>query len=89
VRIARPVRDLTQSVWFYRDLVGLAVSGGFDDHDGYDHAEDCHQQCFVGCQEPKRLLQPRPQRPDLPSGGSLGCHPTRIDPPHSGSGLDP
>jgi catechol 2,3-dioxygenase-like lactoylglutathione lyase family enzyme len=36
VRIARPTRDLTRSVRFYRDLIGLTVLGGFDDHDGYD-----------------------------------------------------
>ena len=36
VRIARPTADLARSVGFYRDVVGLPVMGGFDDHDGYD-----------------------------------------------------
>jgi catechol 2,3-dioxygenase-like lactoylglutathione lyase family enzyme len=36
VRIARPVRDLESSTRFYRDLLGLAVVGGFLDHEGYD-----------------------------------------------------
>jgi catechol 2,3-dioxygenase-like lactoylglutathione lyase family enzyme len=35
-RIARPARDLARSTRFYRDLLGLAVLGGFTDHDGYD-----------------------------------------------------
>jgi catechol 2,3-dioxygenase-like lactoylglutathione lyase family enzyme len=36
VRIARPAHDLAQSTHFYRDLLGLAVIGGFEHHDGYD-----------------------------------------------------
>jgi catechol 2,3-dioxygenase-like lactoylglutathione lyase family enzyme len=35
-RIARPARDLAQSIRVYRDLLGLTVVGGFADHDGYD-----------------------------------------------------
>ena len=35
-RLARPARDLAVSVRFYRDLVGLPVIGGFEDHAGYD-----------------------------------------------------
>jgi len=36
VRLARPARDLTRSTRFYRDLIGLPVVGGFENHDGYD-----------------------------------------------------
>ena len=36
VRLARPARDLAQSTRFYRDLVGLPLLGGFENHDGYD-----------------------------------------------------
>ncbi len=36
VRLARPARDLTRSIRFYRDLVGLPLLGGFENHDGYD-----------------------------------------------------
>jgi catechol 2,3-dioxygenase-like lactoylglutathione lyase family enzyme len=36
VRLARPARDLSRSTRFYRDLLGLAVVGRFDNHDGYD-----------------------------------------------------
>jgi catechol 2,3-dioxygenase-like lactoylglutathione lyase family enzyme len=35
-RVARPAADLGRSTAFYRDLLGLAVRGGFRDHDGYD-----------------------------------------------------
>jgi catechol 2,3-dioxygenase-like lactoylglutathione lyase family enzyme len=35
-RLARPARDLVRSVRFYRDLLGLPVVGGFQDHAGYD-----------------------------------------------------
>jgi catechol 2,3-dioxygenase-like lactoylglutathione lyase family enzyme len=35
-RIARPARDLVRSTHFYRDLLGLAVLGGFAGHEGYD-----------------------------------------------------
>jgi catechol 2,3-dioxygenase-like lactoylglutathione lyase family enzyme len=35
-RLARPARDLARSVRFYRDLLGLAVVGGFEGHAGYD-----------------------------------------------------
>jgi catechol 2,3-dioxygenase-like lactoylglutathione lyase family enzyme len=35
-RIARPACDLARSTRFYRDLLGLAVLGGFVGHDGYD-----------------------------------------------------
>ena len=35
-RVARPARDLARSVRFYRDLLGLPVVGGFQDHAGYD-----------------------------------------------------
>src|SRR6478609_4037870 len=35
-RVARPATDLSRSLAFYRDLLGLAVNGGFCDHDGYD-----------------------------------------------------
>jgi catechol 2,3-dioxygenase-like lactoylglutathione lyase family enzyme len=36
VRLARPARDLDQSTRFYRDLLGLPLLGGFENHDGYD-----------------------------------------------------
>src|SRR5438045_8468335 len=36
VRVARPARDLTRSTRFYRDLIGLPLLGGFEDHDGYN-----------------------------------------------------
>ena len=36
VRVARPARDLTRSVRFYRDLIGLPLLGGFENHDGYN-----------------------------------------------------
>ena len=36
VRVARPARDLTGSVRFYRDLIGLPLIGGFENHDGYN-----------------------------------------------------
>lgn len=36
LRIARPTNDLTPLVRFYRDGLGLAVRGGFDDHAGFD-----------------------------------------------------
>ena len=36
VRLARPARDLTRSTRFYRDLIGLAPVGSFENHDGYD-----------------------------------------------------
>jgi GNAT superfamily N-acetyltransferase len=35
VRVAQPVGDLDLSAAFYRDLLGLPVTGGFTDHDGY------------------------------------------------------
>jgi len=35
-RVAHPARDLGASVGFYRDLLGLPVTGGFEDHAGYD-----------------------------------------------------
>lgn len=35
VRVARPTDRLADVVAFYRDVVGLDVIGGFDDHDGY------------------------------------------------------
>jgi hypothetical protein len=35
VRVARPTDRLAEVVAFYRDVVGLGVIGGFDDHDGY------------------------------------------------------
>jgi catechol 2,3-dioxygenase-like lactoylglutathione lyase family enzyme len=35
-RVARPARDLAASSTFYRDLLGLQLRGGFEDHDGYD-----------------------------------------------------
>ena len=34
--MARPARDLTRSVRFYRDLIGLPLLGGFENHDGYN-----------------------------------------------------
>jgi GNAT superfamily N-acetyltransferase len=37
-RIARPTRSLARSIEFYRDRLGLAHTGGFHDHDGYDGA---------------------------------------------------
>jgi len=37
-RVARPVRDLARSTAFYRDLLRLRRSGGFEDHDGFDGA---------------------------------------------------
>jgi hypothetical protein len=36
VRLARPARDLDRSTRFYRDLLGLPLLGGFENHDGYD-----------------------------------------------------
>ena len=36
VRVARPARDLTRSTRFYRDLIGLPLLGGFENHDGYN-----------------------------------------------------
>ena len=35
VRVARATDRLDEVVAFYRDVLGLAVIGGFDDHDGY------------------------------------------------------
>jgi len=35
VRVARQTDRLAEVVAFYRDVVGLPVIGGFDDHDGY------------------------------------------------------
>jgi GNAT superfamily N-acetyltransferase len=35
-RIARPTRDLAAATEFYRDNLGLATTGGFRGHDGYD-----------------------------------------------------
>lgn len=35
VRMARQTDRLPEVVAFYRDVVGLPVIGGFDDHDGY------------------------------------------------------
>ncbi len=35
VRVARQTDRLPAVVAFYRDVVGLPVIGGFDDHDGY------------------------------------------------------
>jgi catechol 2,3-dioxygenase-like lactoylglutathione lyase family enzyme len=35
-RIARPTADLPRATAFYRDLLGLTVTGGFEGHDGYD-----------------------------------------------------
>ena len=35
IRIARPTDRLDDVVAFYRDGLGLAEIGGFDDHDGY------------------------------------------------------
>ena len=35
-RIARPTADLPRAAAFYRDLLGLTVTGGFEGHDGYD-----------------------------------------------------
>jgi catechol 2,3-dioxygenase-like lactoylglutathione lyase family enzyme len=35
VRIARHTQRLDELVRFYRDGIGLAEIGGFDDHDGY------------------------------------------------------
>lgn len=35
VRVARQTDRLVEVVAFYRDVVGLPVIGGFDDHDGY------------------------------------------------------
>jgi GNAT superfamily N-acetyltransferase len=37
-RVARPTRDLSRSIEFYRDRLGLAHTGGFRDHEGYDGA---------------------------------------------------
>ncbi len=36
VRIRRPTDQLERVVRFYRDGLGLAVLGGFEDHAGYD-----------------------------------------------------
>ena len=36
VRVARQTDRLADVVAFYRDVVGLPVIGGFEDHDGYD-----------------------------------------------------
>jgi len=35
-RVAHPARDLARSTAYYRDLLGLHLLGGFEDHDGYD-----------------------------------------------------
>ncbi len=37
-RVARPVRSLSASLEFYCTTLGLAHTGGFQDHDGYDGA---------------------------------------------------
>lgn len=37
-RVARPAGDLNRSIAFYRDVLGLRRTGGFDDHDGYSGA---------------------------------------------------
>ena len=37
-RLARPVASLERSLGFYRDLIGLAGTGGFEDHQAYDGA---------------------------------------------------
>lgn len=37
-RVARPGRELARSVEFYRDCLGLRLTGGFRGHDGYDGA---------------------------------------------------
>jgi len=37
-RIARPTNDLARSVEFYRGVLGLQHTGGFEGHDGYDGA---------------------------------------------------
>lgn len=36
LRVARPTRSLEQVVRFYRDGLGFAVLGGFEDHEGFD-----------------------------------------------------
>ena len=36
VRVARQTDRLADVVAFYRDVIGLPVIGGFEDHDGYD-----------------------------------------------------
>jgi catechol 2,3-dioxygenase-like lactoylglutathione lyase family enzyme len=38
VRIARHTDRLEEVVAFYRDLIGLNQTGGFQDHEGYDGA---------------------------------------------------
>jgi catechol 2,3-dioxygenase-like lactoylglutathione lyase family enzyme len=35
-RVARPTAHLPSAIAFYRDLLGLTVTGGFEDHAGYD-----------------------------------------------------
>ena len=35
-RVARPACDLARSSGYYRDLLGLQLRGGFENHDGYD-----------------------------------------------------
>jgi catechol 2,3-dioxygenase-like lactoylglutathione lyase family enzyme len=35
MRVARPVADLTESLRFYVEILGLSHLGGFDEHEGY------------------------------------------------------
>jgi catechol 2,3-dioxygenase-like lactoylglutathione lyase family enzyme len=38
MRVARPVGDITESLRFYVEILGLGHLGGFDDHEGYSGA---------------------------------------------------
>ena len=43
LRVARPTDRLAEVVRFYAEGVGLAVLGGFEDHDGFDGVMLCQE----------------------------------------------
>jgi catechol 2,3-dioxygenase-like lactoylglutathione lyase family enzyme len=64
VRLARPARDLARSIRFYRDLLGLPLLGGFENHDRYDGGVLC---------------APRRRRTGLTAGPAQPAPPTDED----------